>query len=79
MAAQRLGFKLEDKFILLAKARLISASRYKNGQKHSRNYTSEFLVLIKDPKRKSKDFFYEDLLNRCEKEEKENYINVVEK
>lgn len=79
MAAQRLGLRMEDKFTLLAKARLISASRYKNGQKHSRNYTSQFLVLINDPVRKSKDFFYEDLLDRCEKEEKENYINVVEK
>ena len=79
MAAQRLGFKMEDKFTLLAKARLISPNKYKAGQKHSRSYTSEFLVFIKDPKRKSKDFFFEDLLNRCETEEKENYINVIEK
>ena len=79
MAAQRLGFKMEDKFTLLAKARLISANRYKNGQKHSRSYTSQFLVFIKDPKRKSKDFFFEDLLDRCERENGENFVNVVEK
>lgn len=79
MAAQRLGFKMEDKFTLLAKARIISSSKYKKGQKHSRSYTSQFLVFIKDPKRKNKDFFFEDLLNRCEKEEKEQYINVIEK
>lgn len=80
MAAQRLGFKMEDKFTLLAKARLISSNRYKNGQQHSRSYTSQFLVFVKDTgKRKSKDFFFEDMLDRCEKEEGENYINVIEK
>ena len=76
MAAQRLGFKMEDKFTLIAKARLISPNKYKSGQKHSRSYTSQFLVFIKDPKKKSKDFFFEDMLNRCEREEKENYVNV---
>ena len=79
MAAQRLGFKMEDKFTLLAKARLISPNRYKSGQKHSRSYTSQFLVFIKDPKKKSKDFFFEDMLDRCEQEEAENYVNVIEK
>ena len=79
MAAQRLGFKMEDKFTLLAKARLISSNRYKSGQKHSRSYTSQFLVFIKDPKKKSKDFFFEDMLDRCEREESENYANVIEK
>ena len=79
MAAQRLGFKMEDKFTLVAKARLISPDRYKSGQKHSRSYTSQFLVFIKDPKKKSKDFFFEDMLDRCEREEAENYANVIEK
>ena len=79
MAAQRLGFKMEDKFTLLAKARLISPAKYKRGQKHSRSYTSQFLVFIIDPKTKKKDFFFENLLDRCEREEKEQYINVVEK
>ena len=79
MAAQRLGFKMEDKFTLVAKARLISPNKYKSGQKHSRSYTSQFLVFIKDPKKKSKDFFFEDMLDRCEREESENYVNVIEK
>ena len=80
MAAQRLGFKMEDKFTLLAKARLISPNRYKSGQQHSRSYTSQFLVFLKDTrKRRKKDFFFEDMLNRCEAEEAEKYINVIEK
>lgn len=80
MAAQRLGFKMEDKFTLLAKARLISPNRYKSGQQHSRSYTSQFLVFIKDTrKRRKKDFFFEDMLDRCEREESEQYVNVVEK
>ena len=79
MAAQRLGFKMEDKFTLLAKARLISSSKYKKGQKHSRSFTSQFLVFIKDPKRRKKDFFFEALLDRCEQEEKEQYVNIIEK
>lgn len=79
MAAQRLGFKMEDKFTLLAKARIISPSKYKKGQLHSRSYTSQFLVFIKDPKKKKKDFLFENLLDRCEREEKEEYINVIEK
>ena len=79
MAAQRLGFKMEDKFTLLAKARLISPNKYKAGQKHSRSYTSQFLVFIKDSKKKSKNFFFEDMLDRCEREESENYVNVIEK
>lgn len=80
MAAQRLGFKMEDKFTLLAKARLISPNKYKNGQQHSRSYTSQFLVFIKDTrKRRKKDFFFEDMLDRCEIESEEGFVNVVEK
>lgn len=79
MAAQRLGFKMEDKFTLLAKARLISPNKYKAGQKHSRSYTSQFLVFIKDSKPKSKDFNFEKLLDRCEKEQSENFVDVIEK
>ena len=80
MAAQRLGFKMEDKFTLLAKARLISPGKYKNGQQHSRSFTSQFLVFIKDTrKRRKKDFFFEDMLNRCEVESDEGFVNVVEK
>jgi tRNA G10 N-methylase Trm11 len=80
MAAQKLGFRMEDKFTLRAKARLISPTKYKDGkQKHSRSYTSMFLVFIKSSRKKSKDFNYFDMLERCEREEKEQYINVVEK
>ena len=79
MAAQRLGLTMEDKFTLLAKARLISPNKYKSGQKHSRSYTSQFLVFIKDPRKRSKNFFYEDLLDRCEREQDEKFVNVVEK
>ena len=79
MAGQRLNLRLEDKFTLIAKNRLISASKYKNGQRHSRSYTSQYLVFIKDDRRKSKDFFFERMLDRCEREEGEGYINVIEK
>ena len=78
MAAQRLGLKMVDKFTLLAKARLISPGKYK-AQQHSRSYTSMFLVFVKSSKSKSKEFNYEELLDRCKKEEEEHYINVVEK
>lgn len=79
MAAQRLGLKMVDKFTLIAKARLISPGKYKSGQQHSRSYTSMFLVFVKSSKNKSKEFNYEELLDRCKKEEEEHYINVVEK
>lgn len=79
MAAQRLSFKMVDKFTLLAKARLISPGKYKSGQVHSRSYTSMFLVFVKSSKHKSKDFNYEELLERCLKEENEHYANVIEK
>lgn len=79
MAAQKCGFKMIDKFVLEAKARLISNSRYKDGQKHSRSYTSIFFVFKKEAKRKSKEFNYFDLLDRCEKEFQEHFVNVVEK
>lgn len=79
MAAHRIGFKMIDKFILEAKARLISNAKMKNGQKHSRSYTSQFLVFVKEAKRKSKEFNYFDLLDRCEREQAEGFVNVVEK
>ena len=79
MAAQRLGFKMVDKFTLEAKARLISSNKYKNGQKHSRSYTSQFLVLKKDPKFNSKDFIFEQLLDVCEIKERSGYVDIVEK
>lgn len=80
MAAHRLGFKMIDKFTLEAKARLISNAKMKNGQVHSRSFTSQFLVFQKDTKKwKSKEFDYFKLLERCEKEYDERFVNVVEK
>lgn len=80
MAAQRVGFKMIDSFTLIAKARLISSGKYKNGQKHSRNYTSKFLVFKKEQKERSKEFNYEELLDVCEEmEEETGYIDIVEK
>ena len=81
MAGQDVGFKMVDKFTLLAKARLISSNKYKNGQKHSRNFTSQFLVFKKDSKFGSKDFIYAELISKCK--EKENTVNgyndIIEK
>lgn len=80
MAAEKVGFKMIDKFILEAKARLISNKKYKDGvQKHSRSFTSQFLVFQKTKKRMSKEFNYFDLLERCEREYQEGFVNVVEK
>ena len=79
MAAEKIGFKMIDKFILEAKARLISNAKMKNGQVHSRNYTSQFLVFKKEEKWKSKEFKYYELLDKCEQMEQEHYVNVVEK
>lgn len=79
MAASKVGFKMIDKFTLEAKARLISNAKYKNGQKHSRSFTSTFFVFKKESKFKSKEFNYFDLLDRCEKEYNEHFVNVIEK
>lgn len=59
--------------------RLISSGKYKNGQKHSRNYTSKFLVFKKEQKERSKEFNYEELLDVCEEMEENGYIDIVEK
>lgn len=47
-AAERIGFYVEDEFILEAKARIVANSHFKNGQKHSRKYTSTFWVFRKN-------------------------------
>lgn len=47
LCGQYFGLYLIDEFILEAKARLISPSKYKK-QCHARKFTSEFLVLKKD-------------------------------
>ena len=79
MAAQRVGLKMIDSFTLLAKTRLISSAKYRNGQKHSRNYISKFLVFKKETKMGSKEFNYEKLLDICEEKEKNGYPDIVEK
>lgn len=79
MAAQRVGFKMIDSFTLLAKTRLISSAKYRNGQKHSRNYISKFLVFKKETKMGRKEFNYEKLLDICEEKEKNGYHDIVEK
>lgn len=71
MCAQKVGFTMEDKFILNAKARLISSGKYKK-QVHARKYTSAFLVFKKTLKKKSKLFNYFDLIEHCYKKEQEN-------
>lgn len=79
MAAMKHGFKMIDKFTLEAKARLISNAKMKNGQEHSRSYTSMFLVFKKESKFRSKEFDFFKLLDRCEAEYMEGFVNVVEK
>lgn len=79
IAAESLGFKAVDKFVLLAKQRLISANRYKSEQKHSRNFTSVFLVFKKDNKVRSKEKICAEWLEMCKVADNENYVNVVEK
>lgn len=74
MAAQRVGFTVEDKFILNSKARLISAGKYIE-QKHARKYTSIFYVFKKTLKKKSKNFNYFDLIEKYKEEEDNRYIN----
>ena len=80
MAAQRLGFTMEDKFTLLAKSRLINYNDwFKHGQVHSRSYTSMFLVFIKKLNKKKKEFNYEELLDVCREKELDGYTDIVEK
>ena len=62
--AMYFGFYVIDEFILEAKARLISNSKYKNGQKHARKFTSNFLVFVKD-KKKANKFSTLNILNEC--------------
>ena len=72
MCAQKVGFTMEDKFILEAKARLISASKIKK-QCHARKYTSSFLVFKKTLKKKNKNFNYFDLIEKCYNAEIQRY------
>lgn len=67
MCAQKVGFTMEDKFILEAKARLISSSKYKR-QCHARKFTSSFLVFKKMLKKKNKNFNYFTLIEDLSKQ-----------
>lgn len=76
MCGQYKGFHMIDKFYLQAKARLISAAKIKK-QQHARKYTSSFLVFRKALKKKSKDFNYFQLIEKCAKEENDRMANAV--
>lgn len=65
MCAQKMGFYCIDKFVLQAKARLVSSNKIKK-QRHARNFTSIFYVFKKDGKMLNKFNFFkmlEDLEN----------------
>ena len=62
MSAQKIGFYCIDEFILEAKARLISAVKYKK-QMHARKYTSTFFVFKKDRKKADKWNYFTMLEN----------------
>lgn len=62
--AMHFGFYVIDEFILESKARLISSSKYKNGQKHARKYTSSFLIFVKD-KKKAEKYSTLNILDYC--------------
>jgi DNA modification methylase len=72
MAAQKLGFYIKDEFILEAKARLISAGKYK-AQQHARKYTSTFWVFEKNEKKAKKTNLF-NMLDNCESQELEGKV-----
>lgn len=72
MAAQKFGLYVKDEFILLAKARLISASKI-NKQCHARKYTSTFFVFKKDERLFKNNNIFE-ILESCERQDKENIL-----
>ena len=72
MCAQKLGFYVKDEFILGAKARLISAGKYKS-QQHARKYTSTFWVFEKNSKKSKKTNLF-DMLENCESQTLEGKV-----
>ena len=72
MCAYKAGFYCIDKFILEAKARLISAGKYKK-QVHARRYTSVFYVFQKDD-RIAKKFNYIDMIKDVDYEHLEGMV-----
>jgi hypothetical protein len=72
MCAQKLGFYVKDEFILGAKARLISAGKYK-AQQHARKYTSTFWVFEKNDRKAKKTNLF-NMLESCETQELEGKV-----
>lgn len=64
MCAQKFGLYPVDKFILQAKARLISSSKIKK-QQHARKYTSVFYVFQKNDRMLSKSNCF-DIIKHCD-------------
>lgn len=72
LCAQNFGLYTIDEFILQAKARLISAGKYKK-QCHARKYTSTFWVFKKDNKANEKTNIIK-ILNHCKTLDESNMI-----
>ena len=73
MVADKVGFYVEDEFILEAKARIVATSHFPNGQQHARKYTSTFWVFKKDDKLAMKNSCFR-WLELCEMQELEGKV-----
>lgn len=78
MVADRIGFYIEDEFILEAKARIVANSHFKNGQKHARKYTSTFWVFKKDERLAKNNSLFK-WLKQCEEQDLEGKIWIEPK
>ena len=78
MCAQHVGFTVEDQFILEAKSRIIAGSSKIKKQMHARKFTSSFYVFKKFIKKKSKNFNYFELIEKCSEMENKRF-NTEEK
>ena len=72
LCAQYFGLYVIDEFILQAKARLISPTKYKK-QCHARKYTSTFWVLTKDNKNAEKTSCL-NILEHCKELDEKNKL-----
>ena len=73
MCAQHVGFTVEDQFILEAKSRIIAGPSKIKKQMHARKFTSSFYVFKKFIKKKSKNFNYFELIEKCSEMENKRY------
>lgn len=73
MCAQKVGFTVEDNFILEAKSRIIAGPSKMKKQMHARKFTSNFLVFKKFMKKKSKNFNYFELIEKFTEKENNRY------